>query len=111
MCQQKETSPVPDKSFALGTLAETVEALGASSGQFASQLYVTFVSMLQDADEEVRSNAVFAVGVLLLHGGDAVVAYPLLKFYRSLYKSSQYAPDILIEIRYKFVSFSCKAAF
>ncbi len=83
MCKQKETSSVPDKSFALGTLAETVEAMGAASAHFVGQLYPMFVSLLQDADEEVRSNAVFGVGILMMNGGDPALAYPscLIQFF------------------------------
>ncbi|XP_050398948.1 importin-4 [Patella vulgata] len=66
----KATSSVPEKSFAVGTLAEVVQACGAASAEFVDTLYPLFMKHIQDEDEEVKSNAVFAVGVLAQYGGE-----------------------------------------
>ena len=71
---QKETSSTSEKSFAVGTLAEVIEACGTPVGsRFVGTLYPVFQRMIGDEDEEVRSNAVFALGVLAVAGGDGML--------------------------------------
>ncbi|XP_064599081.1 importin-4-like isoform X2 [Liolophura sinensis] len=65
----RETSSVPERSFAIGTLAETVEACGSASSSLVDVLYPVFMKGLRDEDEEVRSNAAYAVGILVSNGG------------------------------------------
>ncbi|ESO82779.1 hypothetical protein LOTGIDRAFT_229803 [Lottia gigantea] len=65
----KVTSSVPEKSFAVGTLAEVIQACGDVSAAFVDTLYPLFMRLINDEDEEVRSNAVFAIGVLAQYGG------------------------------------------
>ncbi|XP_059170198.1 importin-4-like isoform X2 [Physella acuta] len=72
----KETSSTSEKSFAVGTLAEVIEACGPPVGcAFTSVLYPVFTRMTKDEDEEVRSNSVFALGVLAVNGGDAMISH------------------------------------
>lgn len=66
----KETSSVAERSFAVGTLAEILLACGQVSVNFIDPLYPLFMKMIKDEDEEVRSNSVFALGVLLANSGD-----------------------------------------
>ncbi|XP_071092179.1 importin-4-like [Haliotis cracherodii] len=66
----KETSSTSEKSFAVGTLAETIEACGPTSVAFVDTLYPVFVRMIREEDDEVRSNAVYALGVLAMYGGE-----------------------------------------
>lgn len=66
----KETSSISEKSFAVGTLAETLLACGQVSVNFVDPLYPLFMKMIRDEDEEVRSNSIFALGVLLANSGD-----------------------------------------
>ena len=73
---QKKTSPVSDRSFAVGTMADCLDGMGGVAEQFVSHLYPLFSKMTQDEDSEVRSNSVFAVGVLAKNGGNTVYAYP-----------------------------------
>lgn len=73
---QKTQATVADKSFAVGTLAECLDAMGPASAPFAQHLYPLFVMMTQDQDEEVRSNAVFATGILAVNAGEVMHAYP-----------------------------------
>ena len=76
---QKPSSTVAEKSFAIGALAETLEACGEASVPFVQHIYPLFMSGTKDQDEEVRSNSVFAVGALALAAGSAMKQYPLLK--------------------------------
>ncbi|CAG5114577.1 unnamed protein product, partial [Candidula unifasciata] len=72
----KETSSTAEKSFAVGTLAEVIEACGSAVGSvFTNTLYPVFTRMTTDEDEEVRSNSVFALGVLAVNGGDVMVSH------------------------------------
>lgn len=51
-----------------------IEACGPPVGcAFTSVLYPVFTRMTKDEDEEVRSNSVFALGVLAVNGGDAMI--------------------------------------
>ncbi|VDI78313.1 importin-4 [Mytilus galloprovincialis] len=72
----KETSSVSEKSFAVGTLAETLLACGQVSVNFVDPLYPLFMKMIRDEDEEVRSNSIFALGVLMANSGDKLFSYP-----------------------------------
>ncbi|KAK0045008.1 importin-4 [Biomphalaria pfeifferi] len=72
----KVTSSTAEKSFAVGTLAEIIEACGPPVGSaFTSVLYPVFTRMTKDEDEEVRSNSVFALGVLAVNGGEAMLSH------------------------------------
>ena len=75
---QKPNSTVAEKSFAIGTLADCMDAIGPAASAFVNHLYPVFMSATQEPDEEVRSNAVFAVGVLSANGGEAMFSYPYL---------------------------------
>ncbi|XP_041375551.1 importin-4-like [Gigantopelta aegis] len=75
----KQTSSTSEKSFAVGTLAETLEACGSASVVFVEQLYPVFLKMVHEEDEEVRSNAVFALGVLVSNSGEKLHSqYPVV---------------------------------
>lgn len=69
LCKTKQGCTVAEKSFAVGTLAESIQGLGAASAQFVSRLFPVLLSASREADPEVRSNAVFGLGVLAEHGG------------------------------------------
>ncbi|XP_023563485.1 importin-4 isoform X2 [Octodon degus] len=69
LCKTKQSCTVAEKSFAVGTLAESIQGLGAASAQFVSRLLPVLLSSAQEADPEVRSNAVFGLGVLAEFGG------------------------------------------
>jgi len=68
----KPSSPTADKSFAVGTLAESVHAIGSTASAFVQSLYPIFMNMSKDEDEEVRSNAIYGLGVLAHNGGEAM---------------------------------------
>uniref|UniRef100_A0A6I8P8H9 Importin 4 n=2 Tax=Ornithorhynchus anatinus TaxID=9258 RepID=A0A6I8P8H9_ORNAN len=65
----KPSCSVAEKSFAVGTLAEAVQGLGPASAQFVSRLLPALLEAAREPDPEVRSNAVFGLGVLAEHGG------------------------------------------
>ncbi|XP_037359017.1 importin-4 [Talpa occidentalis] len=69
LCKTKQGCTVAEKSFAVGTLAESIQGLGAASAQFVSRLLPVLLSTAREADPEVRSNAIFGLGVLAEHGG------------------------------------------
>ncbi|KAL6076022.1 hypothetical protein STEG23_007629 [Scotinomys teguina] len=69
LSKMKQSCTVAEKSFAVGTLAESIQGLGAASGQFVSRLFPVLLNSAREADPEVRSNAIFGLGVLAEHGG------------------------------------------
>ncbi|XP_044129078.1 importin-4 [Bufo gargarizans] len=69
----KSSCTPAEKSFAVGTLAESIVSLGEASAQFVAQLLPALFNGAQDKDNEVRSNAVFGLGVLAEHGGAAIL--------------------------------------
>ncbi|XP_057577089.1 importin-4 [Hippopotamus amphibius kiboko] len=69
LCKTKQGCTAAEKSFAVGTLAESIQGLGAASAQFVSRLLPVLLSSAREADPEVRSNAIFGLGVLAEHGG------------------------------------------
>ncbi|XP_055989389.1 importin-4 isoform X2 [Sorex fumeus] len=69
LCKTKQSCTVAEKSFAVGTLAESIQGLGTASAQFVSRLLPVLLSTSREADPEVRSNAIFGLGVLAEHGG------------------------------------------
>lgn len=62
----------------MGTLAESIVSLGEATSPFVAQLLPVLVTRAQDEDNEVCSNAVFGLGVLAEHGGEAMLKYPWL---------------------------------
>ncbi|XP_036210660.1 importin-4 isoform X3 [Myotis myotis] len=72
---QKQGCTVAEKSFAVGTLAESIQGLGAASAQFVSRLLPVLLNAARETDPEVRSNAIFGLGVLAEHGGRPAQEY------------------------------------
>ncbi|CAG8717211.1 14443_t:CDS:2, partial [Dentiscutata heterogama] len=63
----KKTKPVSERSMAIGCLGETTIGLKDGVSEFTDQLLPLYLKALADEDEEVRSNAAFAVGLLCQH--------------------------------------------
>ncbi|XP_074838416.1 importin-4-like isoform X2 [Carettochelys insculpta] len=75
--EQKPSCSVAERSFAVGTLAEAVVGLGRATAPFVPRLLPPFLGAARDPDPEVRSNGVFALGVLAEHGGEVLLPqYP-----------------------------------
>uniref|UniRef100_A0A674ICL5 Importin 4 n=1 Tax=Terrapene triunguis TaxID=2587831 RepID=A0A674ICL5_9SAUR len=70
--KMKPSCSVAERSFAVGTLAETLGGLGRATAPFVPRLLPPFLGAARDSDPEVRSNGVFALGVLAEHGGEAL---------------------------------------
>lgn len=47
-----------------------IESIGDVASEFADTLHPVFVHLIRDEDDEVRSNAVFALGMLAASGGE-----------------------------------------
>lgn len=71
----KKTRSVSDKSFAIGTFAEVVHSMQPETSRpFFTRLLPVFLGGMKDDHEEVRSNAVFGLGVLVENAAD--IAFP-----------------------------------
>ncbi|KAH1182212.1 importin-4 isoform X1 [Mauremys mutica] len=73
--KMKPSCSAAERSFAVGTLAETLGGLGWATAPFVPRLLPPFLAAARDADPEVRSNGVFALGVLAEHGGEALLPH------------------------------------
>ena len=60
-----------------------MEALGTVSGKFVPQLLPLFQQGAYDEDDEVRSNAIYGLGVLGQHGEFLVFVWSLMYLYRT----------------------------
>ncbi|CAG8721801.1 8732_t:CDS:10, partial [Cetraspora pellucida] len=63
----KKTKPTSERSMAIGCLGETTIGLKDGISEFTDQLLPLYLKALADEDDEVRSNAAFAVGLLCQH--------------------------------------------
>ncbi|XP_026548730.1 importin-4-like, partial [Notechis scutatus] len=68
---QRPSCSTADKSFAVGIIAETVQGLERASSSFVLYLLPMLLGASHDEDQEVCSNAVFGLGVLVEHGREA----------------------------------------
>ncbi|XP_057291886.1 importin-4-like [Hydractinia symbiolongicarpus] len=73
MKRTKKNSAVSERSFAAGTVAEILQAMGLSVCEFVETLAPWLMALLQDEDDEVRSNSAFALGVLAENAKDAAI--------------------------------------
>lgn len=56
--------------MAVGVFSECFSPLGEFSGHYFEQLLPLFIDLLNDrSEEEVRNNAVFAIGEMVVHSG------------------------------------------
>ena len=60
----KPSKPVSERSMAVGVLGETIEGIKAEITPFTQDIVHLVMNALSDEDEEVRSNAAFATGML-----------------------------------------------
>lgn len=71
-----------ERSFAVGTIGEILEALinvsggRGMAGRLSNRLLPTLVAGVRDSDAEVRNNSVFGLGCLAQAAGPIVVSYP-----------------------------------
>jgi hypothetical protein len=57
-----------------------MEPLGPRIGQFVPQLLPLFLQVSRDESDEVRNNAIFGIGEMVLHGKEALFPYPFLQY-------------------------------
>lgn len=60
----KKAKPNSERSMAIGCLGEIANGMSSGITEFTEQLLTLFVKAVSDDDEEVRSNAAFAIGAL-----------------------------------------------
>ncbi|XP_066539895.1 importin-4 isoform X2 [Hoplias malabaricus] len=85
MNKAKPSCTVADRSFSVGTLAETLHSLVSVSGgrsvagRLSNRLLPVFVAGVKDSDAEVRNNSVYGLGVLTQAAGPIVSNdYPMM---------------------------------
>merc|ERR1719295_506734 len=77
---KKQCSPA-ERSFAVGSFAECMQPLkGVIDPNTANELMQLFVRFMNDANKDVRNNAIFGLGELALNAGPAIMAqhYPAI---------------------------------
>jgi hypothetical protein len=58
------------RAMAVGVISECFAPLGEFSSQYFDSLLPFFINLLNDQnDEEVRNNAVYAIGEMCIHSG------------------------------------------
>ncbi|XP_015772090.1 PREDICTED: importin-4-like, partial [Acropora digitifera] len=72
----RKSCPVPDKSFAIGTISEILLNMGHAIVPFVQPLFPVFMTSLKDEDDEVKSNTIYGLGLLAFFGGDIILPYP-----------------------------------
>ena len=73
---QKSTQTPADRSFAFGTMAETLKACGKASAPLTEDILPVFMKGITDTDSEVRNNAVFGLGIIITNAEELLHKYP-----------------------------------
>lgn len=71
----RKSCSVSDKSFAIGTISEVLLAMGHAIVPFVQHLFPVFMTSLKDEDDEVKSNAIYGLGLLAFYGGDLITPH------------------------------------
>ncbi|XP_065064233.1 importin-4-like [Rhopilema esculentum] len=71
----KKSCAVSERSFAVGTMAEIIQAMGKHTTSYVEQLVQLFLSTVKDSDDEVVSNSIFGLGVVAESAGEASIPY------------------------------------
>ncbi|KAF9567891.1 hypothetical protein EC968_003127 [Mortierella alpina] len=75
----KDSKPTSERSMAIGSLGEITNGMGEGITEFTERLFPLIIKSLSDEDDEVRSNAAFAVGALCQNTSiDLSSQYPVL---------------------------------
>ncbi|CRL01971.1 CLUMA_CG015064, isoform A [Clunio marinus] len=68
--KNKDEMSQSQRAMAVGVVSECFEPLGEFTAQYFDNLLPLFIDLLNDrSDEEVRNNAVYAIGEMVVHGG------------------------------------------
>lgn len=65
-----------ERSAAVGTIAQCIAFMGASVTPYTPRLLKVLVHRLADEDSDVKANAAFGLGLLLLHSEDSATYLP-----------------------------------
>ncbi|XP_011314194.1 importin-4 [Fopius arisanus] len=71
----KETKSEAQRSFAVGTISECLSGLKHTVAAFVPQLLPLFRKRIEDPSPEVRNNAYYGIGELVLYGKEAVYSH------------------------------------
>ncbi|XP_043285826.1 importin-4-like [Venturia canescens] len=71
----KSNKSEAQKSFAIGTIAECISGLKHTSGAFVEQLLPLFHKCSSDESPDVRNNAFYGLGELILHSKEAMYSH------------------------------------
>lgn len=52
--------------------------MGHTIVPFVQHLFPVFMTSLKDEDDEVKSNAIYGLGLLAFYGGDLITPYPYI---------------------------------
>ncbi|KOX69401.1 Importin-4 [Melipona quadrifasciata] len=68
----KKNESEGQRSFAVGTISECFSGLKHRVANFICQLLPLFLKLADDSSGEIRNNAIYGIGEMVLHGKDAV---------------------------------------
>lgn len=71
----KPSRPEVDRNMAIGAIAEAAAGLGSGVTEFTNDLVQLFVKGLRDAEEEVKSNAAYGIGILCQNSATDLTRY------------------------------------
>ncbi|XP_049818951.1 importin-4-like isoform X2 [Aethina tumida] len=74
MSNRTKQDSISQRSFAFGTLAECMSCLGVYVEKFVGELMNLWFTGAKDSADEVRNNAIFGLGEMVLHGKEII--YP-----------------------------------
>jgi len=80
--------------------------MGDAAAGFVLPLYPVVMATVKDDDEEVRSNAVYGLGVLMANGGAVALTYPYCQLFTTLCLKKKTSPMVLAITRESIVEFS-----
>jgi len=90
---------VAERSFAVGAIADSMEPLAGALGPFHQNLVPFFIEMLKDSEDDVRNNAVYGLGEVVLWGGeDAVAHYTLILATLSKLLGHEKSPRVIDQV-------------
>lgn len=62
----------------LRSCLQVLLAMGHTIVPFVQHLFPVFMTSLKDEDDEVKSNAIYGLGLLAFYGGDLITPYPYI---------------------------------
>ena len=71
----KKSCSIAERSFAVGAIADSIEALAGNLAPFLPKLLAVFGDMCHDSEDDCRNNGVFGLGELMLWGGGEILGH------------------------------------